>query len=73
MPSQESDLIYLLSARCFDKLDLLQGCYQLTEEAQEIIFTITTPFGACTPKRVPQGVLNDTSYLKGVMVDLKMD
>ena len=41
----------------------------LSEEAQEI-FTITTPFGMFTPKRVPQGVLNATSYFQGVMANL---
>ena len=64
-------MVDLLSARCFGKLDLLQGYWQmpLADEAQEI-FTITTPFGMFTPKRVPQGVLNATSYFQGVMMDL---
>ena len=42
---------------------------RLSEEAQEI-FTITTPFGLYTPKRVPQGVLNATAYFQGIMADL---
>ena len=71
MPNQESDVLDLLSAKWFGKIDLLQGFWQmpLAEEAQEI-FTITTPFGMFTPKRVPQGVLNATSYFQGVMANL---
>ena len=38
-------------------------------EAQEV-FTIVTPEGLFTPTRVPQGVLNATSYFQGVMTDL---
>ena len=38
----------------------------LAEEAQEI-FTVTTPFGMYTPRRVPQGVLNVTAYFQGIM------
>ena len=51
MPHQESDVLDLLSAKYFGKIDLLQGYWQmpLSEEAQEI-FTITTPFGMFTPK-----------------------
>ena len=68
MPNQESDMLDLLSAKFFGKLDLLQGYWQmpLAEEAQEI-FTITTPFGMYTPRRVPQGVLNATAYFQGIM------
>ena len=71
MPNQESDVLDLLSAKCFGKIDLLQGYWQipLAEDAQEI-FTITTPFGMFTPTRVPQGVLNATSYFQGVMANL---
>ena len=49
MPNQEADMVDLLSARFFGKLDLLQGYWQmpLKEEAREI-FTITTPL-ACSP------------------------
>ena len=52
MPSQEADMVDLLSARFFGKLDLLQGYWQmlLVEEAREI-FTITTPLGLFTPTR----------------------
>ena len=56
MPNQEADVVDLLSARFFGKLDL-RGYWQmpLAEEAREI-FTITTPLGLFTPTRVPQGV-----------------
>ena len=70
MPNQEADMVDLLSARFFGKLDL-QGYWQmpLAEEAREI-FTITTPLGLFTPTRVPQGVLNATAYFQGVMTEL---
>ena len=40
MPNQEADMVDLLSARFFGKLDLLQGCWQLPleEEAREIFY-----------------------------------
>ena len=41
----------------------------LAPEAQEV-FTIVTPESLFTPTRVPQGVLNATSYVQGVMTDL---
>ena len=58
----------LLGAKCFGKLDLLQGYWQmpLAPEEQEV-FTIVTPDGLFTPIRVPQGVFNATSYFQGVM------
>ena len=34
------------------------------------VFTIVTPDGLFSPTRVPQGVLNATSYFQGVMTDL---
>ena len=54
MPNQE-DMRELLGAKCFGKLDLLQGYWQmpLAPEAQEV-FTIVTPDGLFTPTRVPQ-------------------
>ena len=70
MPNLD-DMRELLGAKCFGNLDLLQGDGQmpLAPEAQEV-FTIVTPDGLFTPTRVPQGVLNATSYFKGVMTDL---
>ena len=49
MPNQEADMVDLLSARLFGKLDLFHGYWQMSsaEEAREI-FTITTPL-ACSP------------------------
>ena len=40
MPNQEADMVDLLSARFFGKLDLLQGYWQmlLAEEAREIFY-----------------------------------
>ena len=63
MPNQE-DMRELLGAKCFGKLDLLQGYRQmpLAPEAQEV-FTIVTPDGLFFPTRVPQGVLNATCLL----------
>ena len=60
MPNQE-DMRELLGAKCFGKLDLLQGYWQmsLAPEAQEVF--IVTPDGLFTPTRVPQGVLNATT------------
>ena len=71
MPNQEADMVDLLSARSFGKLDLLQGYWQmrLAEEAREI-FMITTPLGLFTPTRVPQEVLNATACSQGVMPEL---
>ena len=71
MPSQEADMVDLLSARFFGKLDLLQGYRQmrLAEEAREI-YTTTSPLGLFTSTRVPQGVLNATAYFQGVMTEL---
>ena len=67
MPNQEADMVDLLSARFFGKLDLLQGYWQMTlpEEAREIL-TITTSLGLFTPTRVPQGALNATAYSKAL-------
>ena len=38
--------------------------------ASEEVFTIVMPDGLFTSTRVPQGVLNATSYYQGVMTDL---
>ena len=41
----------------------------LEAEAQEV-FTIATPEGLFIPTHAPQGVLNATAYVKGVMTEL---
>ena len=33
-------------------------------------FTITTPLALFSPTRVPEGVLNGTTYFQGVMTEL---
>ncbi|MEP0580138.1 MAG: reverse transcriptase domain-containing protein [Marinobacter sp.] len=70
MPNHE-DMGDLLGARFFGKLDLLQGYWQmpLAPEAQDV-FTMATSDGLFTPTRVPQGVLNATSYFQGVMTEV---
>ena len=70
MPNLE-DMRELLWAKCFWKLDLLQGYRQmpLAPEAPGV-FTIVTPDGLFTTTRVPQGVLNAASHFQSVMSDL---
>ena len=50
---------------------MLQGYWQvpLSEDAQEM-FTMVTPEGFFTPRRVPPGVLNATGYLQATMGDV---
>ena len=52
----------------YGSLDLLQGYWQcpLAPEAHEI-FTIATPGGLYTPTRVPQAILNATSYFRATL------
>ena len=71
MPDQEVNMIHVLSARFFGKLDLLPGYWQmpLAEEARGF-FTITAPLGLFTPTRLSQGVLNATACFQGVMTEL---
>ena len=54
MPNQEVEMADLRGAKCFGKLDMLQGYWQmpLAAEAQEV-FTITTLECLFTPTRVP--------------------
>lgn len=67
-PRKEEQMSRTHGATHFCSLDLLHAHWQmpLTEEAQEM-FTISTPDGLLTPTRVPQGVLNATSYFQGQM------
>ena len=50
-------------------MDCLQGYWQspLAEEASEY-FTFVTGDGLFTPTRVPQGVMNATSYFQVMMM-----
>ena len=68
MPNPEASMAQLSAAKFYGSLDLLQGYWQcpLAPEAQEI-FTIATPGGLYTPKRVPQGILNATSYFQATL------
>ena len=65
--SNQEDMRELLEAKCFGKLDLLQGYWQMPSapEAQEVI-TVVAPDGLFTPTRVLQRVLHATSYFQGV-------
>lgn len=69
--TQEAQVSVLKGARCFGKIDLLQGYWQtpLKESAREL-FTIVTPEGLLMPTRVPQGLLNCTGYSQAVVVDI---
>ena len=71
MRNQQAETADLRRATCFGKINMLQGYWQmsLATETQEA-FTITTPEGLFTPKRVPQGVLNSTASFQGVMTEL---
>ena len=68
MPNLERMAKQFSGARAFCTLDLLQGYWQapLDPDAQEL-FTMVTKEGLFTPTRVPQGVLNATTYFQSVM------
>ena len=55
----------------FCTMDCLQGYWQcpLAEEAREY-FTFVTGDGLFTPTRVPQGVMNATSYFQGMVMEV---
>ena len=61
----------LSEARFHGSLDMLQGYWQLplAPEAEEI-FTIATPEGLFTPTRVPQGILNATSFFQATLTQV---
>eukprot|EP00903_Cladosiphon_okamuranus_P006086 g5996.t1 len=71
MPNREESMHRLSEATCYGSLDMLQGYWQmpLAPDSQEI-FTIVGPGGLYTPTRVPQGVLNATSYSQATMTEL---
>ncbi|CAB1109830.1 unnamed protein product [Ectocarpus sp. CCAP 1310/34] len=74
MPDLEADMQRLSRATCYGSLDMLQGYWgmPLAPEAQEI-FTMIGPGGLYSPERVPQGVLNATSYYQGTMNSILHD
>ena len=65
MPNQEASMAKLSEVRFYGSLDLLQ-CYWQCPRAPngQEIYTIATPGGLYTPTRVPQGILNATSYFQ---------
>eukprot|EP00752_Nemacystus_decipiens_P002231 g2116.t1 len=71
MPNQEASMAKLSEAKYYGSLDMLQGYWQLplAPEAQEL-FTISTPDGLYTPTRVPQGILNATSFFQATMTQV---
>eukprot|EP00903_Cladosiphon_okamuranus_P015655 g14457.t1 len=68
MPNPEASISKLSETKFYVSLDMLQGNWllPLALEAQEI-FTISTPDGLYTPTRVPQGILNVTSFFQATM------
>ena len=60
-----------VGAVAFCTMGCLQGYWQcpLAEEAREY-FTFVTRDGLFTPTRVPQGVINATSYFQGMMMEV---
>ena len=69
MPNLEASMAKLSEARFYGSLDLLQGHWQcpLVPDAQEI-YTIATPGGLHrSTTRVPQEILNATSYLQATL------
>ena len=59
-----------MGATAWCTLDMLQGYWQVSlgEDAHEI-FTMVTPEGSFTPRRVPPGVLNATGYFQATIGD----
>ncbi|CAB1096113.1 unnamed protein product [Ectocarpus sp. CCAP 1310/34] len=68
MPNPEASMAQFSATKFHGSLDLLRAYCQrpLSPEAQKI-FTIATPRGLHTPKRVPQGILNATSYFQATL------
>ena len=61
---EKAEMVDLRRAKCFGRLDMLQGYWQMPLAA------IATCQGLFTPTRVSQGVLNATAYFQGVMTEL---
>ena len=71
MPNLKDKASLFTGATAWCKLDMLQGYWQvpLSEDAQEM-FTMVTPEGLFTPRRVPPGVLTSTGYFQATMGDV---
>ena len=69
MRNPEIEVENVLAPWLFVTMDCLQGYWKcpLAEEACEY-FTFVTGDGLFTPKHVPQGVMNATSYLQGMEI-----
>ena len=71
MTNLEDKACLFAGATAWCTLDMLHACWQvpLSEDAQEM-FTMVTPEGLFTPRRVPAGVLNASGYFQATMGDL---
>ena len=71
MPNLEDKASLFAGATAWCTLDMLQGYWQvsLSEGGQEM-FTVVTPEGLFTPRRVPPEVLNATGYFQATMGDV---
>ena len=71
MPNLEDKASLFAGATAWCTLDMLQGYWQvlLSKDAQEM-FTMVTPEGLFTPRRVLPGVLNATGYFQATMGDV---
>ena len=71
MPNLEDKASLFAGADAWCTLNMLQGYWQvpLSEDAQEM-FTMVTPEGLFTPRRVPPGVLNATGYFQATTGDV---
>ena len=71
MPNLEDKASLFAGATAWCTLDMLEGYWQvpLSEDAQEM-FTMVTPEGLFTLRRVSPGVLNATGYFQATMGDV---
>ena len=71
MPNLEDKTSLFAGATAWCTLDMLQGYWQvpLSEGAQEM-FTMVTPEGLFTTRRVPSGALNAIGYFQATMGDV---
>lgn len=68
MPHLESSLQELSGAKCFAKLDLSQGYWQLAlDESSQELMSIQTPQGVYTPTRLLQGGTDSGNYFQAIL------